>query len=303
MTELRPAYDRPPLAPLVGRKEELALILDTLARARRDRTVHLVTLVGVPGIGKSRLVWELQRALADEPSLVTWRRGRCLPYGDGVTYWALGEMVARRRYSRNRRQSDRCPKLGRSARDVVGTSAEAGWIESHLRPLLALEGDAGRERDEAFAAWRRYFEALAEPAPLVLVFEDLHWADEGLLDFIDHIADWAMERPMVLLCTARPEFREKRAGWGARTNAATILLPPLSAAETATLLELLLRQTRVPQELRRAVLSRAEGNPLYAEEFVRCYGPWARAQRRRLGAAFPGPSVAGLCSSDRCGAA
>ena len=88
MTERRPAYDRLPLAPLVGRKEELALILDTLARARRDRTVQLVTLVGVPGIGKSRLVWELQRALADEPNLVTWRRGRCLPYGDGVTYWA-----------------------------------------------------------------------------------------------------------------------------------------------------------------------------------------------------------------------
>ena len=246
------------------------MILDTLARARRDRTVHLVTLVGVPGIGKSRLVWELQRALADEPSLVTWRRGRCLPYGDGVTYWALGEMVkAQAGILETDDSQTAAAKLGRSARDVVGTSADAGWIESHLRPLLALEGDAGRERDEAFAAWRRYFEALAEPAPLVLVFEDLHWADEGLLDFIDHIADWAMERPIVLLCTARPEFRERRAGWGARTNAATILLPPLSPAETATLLELLLRQTRVPQELRRAVLSRAEGNPLYAEEFVR----------------------------------
>jgi class 3 adenylate cyclase/tetratricopeptide (TPR) repeat protein len=270
MTELRPAYERPPLAPLVGRKEELALILDTLARARRDRTVHLVTLVGVPGIGKSRLVWELQRALADEPSLVTWRRGRCLPYGDGVTYWALGEMVkAQAGILETDDSQTAATKLGRSVRDVVGTGADAGWIESHLRPLLALEGDAGHERDEAFAAWRRYFEALAEPAPLVLVFEDLHWADEGLLDFIDHVADWAMERPIVLLCTARPEFRERRAGWGARTNAATILLPPLSAAETATLLELLLRQTRVPQELRRAVLSRAEGNPLYAEEFVR----------------------------------
>ncbi len=269
MTERRPAYDRPPLAPLVGRKEELALILDTLARARRDRTVQLVTLVGVPGIGKSRLVWELQRALADEPSLVTWRRGRCLPYGDGVTYWALGEMVkAQAGILETDDGQTAAAKLGRSARDVVGTSADAGWVESHLRPLLALEGDAGRERDEAFAAWRRYFEALAEPAPLVLVFEDLHWADEGLLDFIDHIADWAMERPIVLLCTARPEFRDRRTGWGARTNAATILLPPLSPAETATLLELLLRQTRVPQELRRAVLSRAEGNPLYAEEFV-----------------------------------
>jgi class 3 adenylate cyclase/tetratricopeptide (TPR) repeat protein len=270
MTELRPAYGGPTLAPLVGRKEELALILDTLARARRDRTVQLVTLVGVPGIGKSRLVWELQRALADEPNLVTWRRGRCLPYGDGVTYWALGEMVkAQAGILETDDSQTAAAKLGRSARDVVGASPEATWIESHLRPLLALEGDAGRKRDEAFAAWRRYFEALAEPGPLVLVFEDLHWADEGLLDFIDHIADWAMERPIVLLCTARPELRERRAGWGARTNAATILLPPLSAAETGTLVELLLRQTRVPQELRTAVLSRAEGNPLYAEEYIR----------------------------------
>jgi class 3 adenylate cyclase/tetratricopeptide (TPR) repeat protein len=270
ITELRPAYGGPPLAPLVGRKEELALILDTLARARRDRTVQLVTLVGVPGIGKSRLVWELQRALADEPNLVTWRLGRCLPYGDGVTYWALGEMVkAQAGILETDDSQTAAAKLGRSSRDVVGTTAEAAWIESHLRPLLALEGDAGRKRDEAFAAWRRYFEALAEPGALVLVFEDLHWADEGLLDFIDHIADWAMERPIVLLCTARPELRERRLAWGARTNAATILLPPLSAAETGTLVELLLRQTSVPQELRTAVLLRAEGNPLYAEEFVR----------------------------------
>jgi class 3 adenylate cyclase/tetratricopeptide (TPR) repeat protein len=270
MTELRPAYGGPPLAPLVGRREELALILDTLARARRDRTVQLLTLVGVPGIGKSRLVWELQRTLADEPSLVTWRRGRCLPYGDGVTYWALGEMVkAQAGILETDDSQTAAAKLEGSARDLVAIGTEAAWIESHLRPLLALEGEAGRKRDEAFAAWRRYFEALAERGPLVLVFEDLHCADDGLLDFIDHVADWTMERPILLLCTARPELRERRPAWGARTNAATILLPPLSPAETGTLVELLLRQTRVPEELRTAVLSRAEGNPLYAEEFVR----------------------------------
>jgi class 3 adenylate cyclase/tetratricopeptide (TPR) repeat protein len=269
-TELRPAYRGPPLAPLVGRKEELALIIGTLARARRDRTVQLLTLVGVPGIGKSRLVWELQRTFADEPNHVTWRRGRCLPYGDGVTYWALGEMVkAQAGILETDDSQTAAAKLARSARDVVAISTEAAWVESHLRPLLALQGDVGGRRDEAFAAWRRYFEALAESGPLLLVFEDLHWADDGLLDFIDHVADWSIERPIVLLCTARPELRERRATWGARTNAATILLPPLSPAETGTLVELLLRQTRVPKKLRAAVLSRAEGNPLYAEEFVR----------------------------------
>ncbi|HET6641729.1 MAG TPA: AAA family ATPase [Gaiellaceae bacterium] len=269
-TELRPAYGGPPLAPLVGRKEELALILDTLARARRDRTVQLLTLVGVPGIGKSRLVWELQRTFADEPNHVTWLRGRCLPYGDGVTYWALGEMVKAQAGILETDDSETAAaKLARSARAAVPFGTEAAWVESHLRTLLALEGDVGRRRDEAFAAWRRYVEALAEPGPLVLVFEDLHWADDGLLDFIDHVADWSIERPIVLLCTARPELRERRAAWGARMNAATILLPPLSTAETGTLVELLLRQTRVPKKLRTAVLSRSEGNPLYAEEFVR----------------------------------
>ena len=269
-TELRPAYDGPPLAPLVGRREELALIRDTLARARRDRTVQLHTLVGVPGIGKSRILWELQRTLPDEPSPVTWRLGRCLPYGDGVAYWALGRMVkAQAGILENDDSQTAAAKLSRSTRDLVPVGAEAAWIESHLRPLLALDGDTGRGRDEAFAAWRRYFEALAERDPLVLAFEDLHWADSGLLDFIDSVAEWAMDRPILLLCTARPELRERRPAWGARTNAATILLPPLSETETGTLVELLLRQTHVPEELRTAVLSRAEGNPLYAEEFVR----------------------------------
>jgi len=269
-TGLRPTYMGPSLAPLVGRKEELSLILDTLARARRDRTVQLITLVGVPGIGKSRLVWELQRALEDESGLVIWRRGRCLPYGDGVTYWALGEMV---KAQAGILDTDGATiveaKLRRAVRDLVPDQAEADWVESHLRPLLALEAATGGGRDEAFAAWRRFFEALAEPGPLVLVVEDLHWADEGLLDFIDHLADWAVGWPIVLLCTARPEFHERRRGWGARPNAATILLPPLSAAETGTLVGLLLHQTQVPAELQQALLLRAAGNPLYAEEFVR----------------------------------
>jgi class 3 adenylate cyclase/tetratricopeptide (TPR) repeat protein len=271
-TELRPTYEGPSLAPLVGRKEELSLILDTLVRARRDRTVQLITLVGVPGIGKSRLVWELQRALEDESGLVIWRRGRCLPYGDGVTYWALGEMVkAQAGIMETDGATTVEAKLRRAVRDLVPDRAEADWVESHLRPLLALEAatGGGGGRDEAFAAWRRFFEALAEPGPLVLVVEDLHWADEGLLDFIDHLADWAVGWPIVLLCTARPEFHERRRGWGARPNAATILLPPLSDAETGTLVGLLLHKTQVPPELQQALLVRAEGNPLYAEEFVR----------------------------------
>jgi class 3 adenylate cyclase/tetratricopeptide (TPR) repeat protein len=271
--ELRPAYEGPPLAPLVGRKEELSLILDTLSRAKRDRTVQLVTLVGVPGIGKSRLVWELQRALTDDPGLVTWRRGRCLPYGDGVTFWALGEMVKAQAAVL---ETDDAPtaegKLARAVRDLAADPREAEWIEANLRPLLALGNEdipQFETRDEAFSAWRRFFELLGDWGPLVLVFEDLHWADDGLLDFIDHVADWATGSAMLLLCTARPEVRERRPAWGARSNAATVALAPLSDDDTAHLVSFLLHQTLVPAELQQTLLARAEGNPLYAEEFVR----------------------------------
>jgi class 3 adenylate cyclase/tetratricopeptide (TPR) repeat protein len=268
--DLRASYEGRPLAPLVGRKEELGLILDTLARARRNRTVQLITLMGIPGIGKSRLVWELQRALETEPGLVTWRRGRCLPYGDGVTFWALGEMVkAQSAILETDDAATAQAKLRRAVRDLVADPREAEWVEGHLRPLLALDAPVGERREEAFAAWRRLFEALAEWGPLVLVFEDLHWADEGLLDFLDHLADWATNAPLVLICTARPELRDRRPAWGARANAATIALPPLSDEETGALVGYLLKQQLVPAELQQALLARAEGNPLYAEEFVR----------------------------------
>ena len=264
------AAERPPLAPLVGRQEELSMILSTVARARRHRTVQLVTLVGVPGIGKSRLVWELEQAQADEPNGVTWRRGRCLPYGDGVTYWALGEMV---KAQAGILESDRADiaesKLTKAVADLLGDRRQADWVEANLRPLLALEAPRGERREEAFTAWRRFFEAMADYGPLVLVFEDLHWADEGLLDFLDHLADWTTSAPVVLLCTARPELLERRKGWGSRPNAATIALSPLSEAETGTLVAHLLRQSAIPDELSRALVSRAEGNPLYAEEFIR----------------------------------
>ena len=142
-------------------------------------------------------------------------------------------------------------------------------MEGHLRPLVALEAPASERREEAFTAWRRFFEALGELGPLVLVFEDLHWADVGLLDFLDHLADWATLMPLVLLCTARPELLERRVGWGSRANAATIALPPLSEAETSTLVTHLLMRRRVSPDLAEAVVGQAGGNPLYAEEFVR----------------------------------
>jgi predicted ATPase len=164
-------------------------------------------------------------------------------------------------------------KLLETVADLVPDPADARWIESHLRPLVGLtaEGDAGGDRrDEAFAAWRRFFEALAERRPLVLVFEDLHWADDNLLDFVDYLVDWVTDSPLLVIGTARPELLERRPDWGGgKSNAATVSLSPLSDEEIARLLASLLEQTVMPAETQAPLLARAGGNPLYAEEYAR----------------------------------
>src|SRR5207247_6194936 len=137
-----------------------------------------------------------------------------------------------------------------------------------------LVGLGGAEDDsvqsESFSAWRSFLEALAETRPLVLVFEDLHWADDGLLDFVDQLADWARSAPILVLCTARPELLERRPGWGGgKANAATISLPPLEDEQTARLFSSLLERAVLPAEPQTELLSRAAGNPLYAEQYAR----------------------------------
>ena len=177
-----------------------------------------LTLVGVPGMGKSRLVYELSRIVDADPELVTWRQGRCLAYGDGVAFWALAEVVkAQAGISERDSEAEAAEKLHLAVEDAVDDAGDARWVESHLRPLVGLETDTGLggdRRGEAFAAWRRFLEALAEQRPLVLVLEDLHWADEGLLDFVDELVDWLSGIPLLVVCSARPELLERRPGWG-----------------------------------------------------------------------------------------
>jgi class 3 adenylate cyclase/tetratricopeptide (TPR) repeat protein len=254
-------------AALVGRDDELDALRDALARARRERTAQLVTLVGVPGIGKSRLVYELWATLEDDPELVYWRQGRSLPYGGGVSFWALGEMA---KAQAGILESDGAEmaqeKLRTAVAHAVTDTAEAAWIEGHLRPLVGLSGDevSGGDRSEAFDAWRRFFEGLAEEHPLVLVFEDLHWADDGLLEFVDHLVEWTSDVPLLVVCTARPELLERRAGWGGgKRNAATLSLSPLSDADTASLVQTLMGESHPD------LVAHAGGNPLYAEEYAR----------------------------------
>jgi class 3 adenylate cyclase/tetratricopeptide (TPR) repeat protein len=262
-----------PLTALVGRDDEVALLSGALARVRREREPQLVTLVGVPGIGKSRLVAELLGQVDAQPDLIIWRQGRCLPYGEGVSFWALGEM-AKAQSGILETDSARVAeaKLAEAVAVLIPDDADAEWVLGHMRPLVGLSHAAGADdrRNEAFAAWRRFFEGLAEQHPAVLAVEDLHWADEGLLDFIDHLADWVRGVPLLVVATARPELLERRPGWGGgKANAATISLRPLSDVETARLLGLLLETSVLAADTQRDLVARAGGNPLYAEEYVR----------------------------------
>jgi class 3 adenylate cyclase/tetratricopeptide (TPR) repeat protein len=261
--------------PLVGRTHELGVLTDALARVRRERSPQLVTIVGVPGIGKSRLVAELFRTVADDPSeLIYWRQGRSLPYGDGITFWALGEMVkAQAGILETDPPEEAERKLRVSTTEIIPAVADAQWIEGHLRPLAGLSSDSearGNRREEAFTAWRRFFEALAEKGPLVLVFEDLHWADDNLLDFVEHLIDWASGVPMLIICGARPELFERHPAWGGTTRDSTRLtLSPLSDDDTAQLISSLSERPVMAVETQQALLTRAGGNPLYAEQYVR----------------------------------
>jgi len=244
-----------PRAPMVGRERELDVLVGALARAREERSPQLVTVVGVPGIGKSRLVFELFNHVAADPELISWRQGRSLPYGDGVTFWALSEIVkAQAGILETDPPAETAQKLTQSVQSLVDEDAE--WVERHLRSLVGLGEDQephGGHRAEAFAAWRRYFESLAETGPLVLVFEDLHWADEGLLDFVDHLVEWASGVPILVVGTARPELLSNRGGWGGgKPNAATLSLSPLSDDQTARLLAALFERSVLPAETQSA---------------------------------------------------
>ena len=260
---------------LVGREREIDALWASFGRVRDEHSPQLVTLVGVPGIGKSRLLYELSRRVDAEPELTTWRQGRCLAYGDGITFWALAEIVkAQAGILEADDDEATAEKLRRAAADIVDAS-DADWVAARLRPLAGLEDESelgGGRGTEAFAAWRRFFEELAAERPLILVFEDLQWADEGLLDFVDELVDWVTDVPMLVVCTARPELLSRRPNWsGGKLNASTIALEPLSDVETARLLGALLDRSVLAADVQQTLLERAGGNPLYAEQFAQLY--------------------------------
>jgi class 3 adenylate cyclase/tetratricopeptide (TPR) repeat protein len=289
-----PVSSRRQFPPLVARDRELAALLAAAGRARAGAAPELVTLVGAAGIGKSRLLAELADRLAAEPGQVTWRQGRALPYGDGPTFGALAEAV---KTEAGILESDGAELAGRRLTAAAGTVAEpvtAAWIAGHLRRLVGVgpgrPGGAGpttaADREEEFAAWRRFLHGLAATRPLVLVLEDLHRADDALLDFVEGLVDRDGGRAAVLvLATARPELLERRPGWGA--GGTTIRLEPLGDGDTTGLLATLLAHHGLPTAVDPALLGRVGGNPLFAEEYVRML-------RDRGGPAPDGPTAAPL---------
>ncbi len=257
-------------APFIGRVDELDLVERIQARARDERSVQLVTVTAEPGGGKTRLVRELRGSLEAGRTPPRWLQGRCLPYGEGVTYWALGEIVkAQLGIDESDDSRTSAAKLRAAVADLEPDEARCTWFERSLAALLGIEGAVGSgDRQQAFGVWRAFLEAIAALGPLVVVFEDIHWADDALIEFIDDLVDHASGVPLLVLCTARPELLEAHPGWGGgKRNATMIALEPLSAAATERLLETLLGRAPSPLTIRRA-----GGNPLYAHELARFVG-------------------------------
>jgi class 3 adenylate cyclase/tetratricopeptide (TPR) repeat protein len=263
--------DRTSTTEFVGRDREFNLLREAFERARQEHEPQQVTIVGVPGAGKSRLVAELARVVDADSDLVTWRHGRCLAYGDAVSFWALTEIV---KAETGILDSD-TPEVAESKLNEVTRSliqgSDADWVARRLRPLLGLaSGEGGVSNEETFPAWRRFLEALAERGPFVLVVEDLHWADEGLLDFLAELGEWLRGLPVLLVGTARPELLTRRPTWGAgMANALVLSLAPLTAQDTARLVLDVLGVPVLDASVQQALVERAAGNPLFAEEFAR----------------------------------
>ena len=262
-----------PTNPFIGRTSELELLRQAYRRMIREEAVQLVTVTGEPGVGKSRLIGEFFAWADSEPELFFWRHGRCLPYGDGVTFWALGEIIkAQAGILETDGPEDADTKLREAVALVVEDEADRDWISGHLAALVGSRpgAAASSNRDETFSAWRAFLEAMAAFRPLILVIEDLHWADDAMIEFVEYLAEWATGVPLLILCTARPELYERRPDWGGgKRNSTTVALSPLQADEIAALVSAMLDETLLPADTQATLLERAGGNPLYAEEFVR----------------------------------
>jgi predicted ATPase/class 3 adenylate cyclase len=256
-------------APFVGRDRELRQIKDLFHASAEERKAHLISVTGIAGIGKSRLAWEFYKYFDGIAETIYWHRGRCLSYGEGVTYWALADMVRMRcRIAEEEEPASAHAKLLATLEEHILDREERDFLEPRLAHLLGLAEHQARDQQDLFAAWRLFFERLAESYPTVLAFEDMQWADASLLDFVEYLLDWSRNHPIFVVTLARPELQERRPTWGAGQRSFTSLyLEPLSSQAMEELLAGLV--PGLPSEVRDRILARAEGIPLYAVETVR----------------------------------
>lgn len=268
-----PGVGRPSRTPFVGREDELEVLKRAYFRASRERSLQLVTIMGEPGVGKSRLVTEFFAFIDDLTDLVFWRQGRCPSYGEGITFWPLGEIVkAQAGILESDRPDEASSKLAAAIRPFVNEGSERNWLQARLAPLVGLaQPDAigVAERPETFTAWRRFLEAMASVHTLTMIVEDLHWGDDAMVEFLEHLVDWSHDVPIVVVCTARPELYERHPRWGGgKRNSTTITLAPLQADEMVRLIASLSPDLALLPGIERVVREQAGGNPLYAEEFL-----------------------------------
>jgi len=255
--------------PFIGRERELRMVKDFFHASAEENKAHLVSLLGIAGIGKSRLAWEFEKYVDGLVEEVFWHRGRCLAYGDGVAYWALAEMVRMRcGIAEEEEPVSAREKLRAALAEYIPDPDERQWVEPRLAQLVALEGTAPGDEENLFSAWRILFERLAEQSPTVLLFEDMHWADDGLLDFLEYLLEWSRNLPLFVLLFARPEFADERPSWGAgRRGFSSVYLEPLSPQAMGDLLSGLV--PGLPEDVASRILERSEGIPLYAVETFR----------------------------------
>ena len=265
-TKARTGVDltRPQAATYIGRADELAELTQLFESTGAETPVRLVTVIGEAGMGKSRMVAELRAHVDKRAGPVTWRQGRCLPYGEGITFWALGEVV---KAQAGILESDSPADAEAKLNAVVPPGPDQAWMRERLLPLIGLESTSAN-REESFAAWRGFLEGMAADHPAVVVIEDLHWADEAMLAFLEHVAQQVNHGPLFLLGTTRPDLLARHPDFAAGLpNAHRLELTPLTTDETASLVTSLLGAV-VPADLSGPIIERADGNPLYAEEYV-----------------------------------
>jgi class 3 adenylate cyclase/tetratricopeptide (TPR) repeat protein len=248
--------------PMVGRRDELRSLSEALGRSKRERICTLVTILGAAGVGKSRLVQAFLNAELESVSIL---RGRCLPYGEGITYWPVVEMLTS---VAQVGETDGPDEVRAKIVDRLEAAADAELIAERLAQLLGVSG-AEAVPEETHWAVRRLFESLAASQPLIVVVEDLHWAEPSLLDLIEHVAYRSRDVPIVLASTARPELLERRPDWaGGQLRSTSLELEPLSDVECDELIGNLLHRSALPAQARRSIAEASEGNPLFVEHLV-----------------------------------